>query len=97
MKKNINFQDPFSFITKLIQRLDGAKSETLEKALDAVKRGKPDEATALLLTLPDIELALGCVVSDANGKLVADQGWIPDFILEAKKKGVKPAEKEKSK
>lgn len=99
---NVNFQDPFSFITKLIDRLDGGKDQRLENALDLLKKGKPADATAILITLPKIDLALGCVVPDEDGNLVADERWIPEFVKAALAKAKtapakKPVEEEKKK
>ena len=108
MKKNIQFQDIFSFITKLIDRLDGGKSDSLEKALDLVKKGKADQATEILVTqVPEIELCLGCTIpvekkNPETDKLelvhVPDRDYMPDFIIEAieagfGKKSKKAAEK----
>lgn len=95
---NTQYQDPFSFITKMQERLDGGVSVTLDKALDAIKRGKPEEATALLITLPKLDLALGCVVEGKDrGELVPDERWIPEFIKAALAKAKKPVAVEEKK
>lgn len=97
MSKNTEYQDPFTYITKLQARLDGGPSDLLDKALELVKRGKPAAAADLLVVLPESELALGCYTTDSETHaLVVDHEWIPTFVLAAlKRRSAAPAAAEK--
>lgn len=103
MSKNIRFQDPYSFITRMIERLDGGTSKPLDAALDLLKRGKPDEATAILITFPLQDLTLGCVIPNPNVEArdtvptIPDVAWLPEFIKAALAKPKKPSTVEEKK
>ena len=103
MSKNTEWQDPYSYVTKLQTRLDGGANTTLDKALDLIKRGKHKEAADLLVSFPAAELALGCHVDGVIGTTkdgvetfgpVPDLEMIPTFMQAAlaRAKAPKPVE-----
>ena len=92
---NIQFQDPFTYTTKLISRFDGGAPRAALSALDLIKRGKIKKAAELLKTIPVEDLCLGChVVNPKKGEtstndegvevvepdIIPDESMLPHFL-----------------
>ena len=79
---NTEYQDPFTYTTKLISRFDGGAPRAATQALELIRRGKIKKAAELLKTIPLADLCLGCHVKnpeageeikDADGEVIGEQ------------------------